>query len=110
MRFRALLAQLPKKAPDGDAAIQMVWEMVKAEAERMNEAWARVEALLAGLPEAVREAFLSGDKEKFDAAFAQLTPEQQEAVVAAFGAEAEAPRGDEGPGGEVREAGGAAEA
>jgi PAS domain-containing protein len=80
VRFRELFARLPKRAPDGDAAIQAVWEMAKAEAGRLNER-AQLEALLSGLPEAVREALLSGDEEQFNAAFAQLTPEQQQAVM-----------------------------
>jgi hypothetical protein len=37
VRFRELFEQLPRKAPDGDAAIRAVWEMAKAEAERLKE-------------------------------------------------------------------------
>jgi PAS domain-containing protein len=88
VRFREMFARLPKRAPDGDAAIQAVWEMAKAEAERLNDERAQIEALLANLPEAVREALLSGDEEQFNAAFAQLTPEQQQAVMAALQATA----------------------
>jgi hypothetical protein len=37
VRFREMFARLPKIAPDGDAAIQAVWELAKAEAERLKE-------------------------------------------------------------------------
>lgn len=94
VRFRELFAQLPKRVPDGDAAIQAVWGMAKAEAGRLSDRRAQVEALLAGLPEAVREALLSGDRKKADAAFAQLSPEQQQAVMAALGAGTEQTRSD----------------
>lgn len=33
VRFQEMFAQLPKKAPDGDAAIQMIWAMAKDEAK-----------------------------------------------------------------------------
>ncbi|HEX8920786.1 MAG TPA: hypothetical protein VF766_04880, partial [Pyrinomonadaceae bacterium] len=88
VRFRELFAQLPKREPDGDAAIQAVWKMARAQAGRQNSGRAKAEALLAGLPEAVREAFLSGDKATFDAAIAQIVPEQQQAAMAAIEAAA----------------------
>lgn len=86
VRVQELFARLPKMVPDADAAIRMVWEMAIAQSERMSNERAQVETLLAALPESVREAVSSGDEEKFNAAFAQLAPEQQETVKAALGA------------------------
>ncbi|HYP29032.1 MAG TPA: CHAT domain-containing protein [Blastocatellia bacterium] len=37
VRFREMFAQLPKKASDGDAAIQIIWQMAKEQAERNKE-------------------------------------------------------------------------
>jgi|GEM_PF-462083 len=88
VRFQQLFAQLPKRAPDGDAAIQAVWQMAKDEAAKMNKR-AQLEAVLADLPEAVREALSSGDEEKFVAAVARLPLEQQRAVMAALETDAE---------------------
>ncbi|HKP85164.1 MAG TPA: hypothetical protein VJZ26_03650 [Blastocatellia bacterium] len=86
VRFQALFAQLPKRAPDGDTAIQIVWQMAEDEAEKMTDQQAQIEAALSSLPEAMREAYLARDGEKFKAAFAQLTPEQQQQVMAVLNA------------------------
>lgn len=37
VRFREMFAQLPKKASDGDTAIQIIWQMAKEQAERNRE-------------------------------------------------------------------------
>jgi hypothetical protein len=35
VRFQELFAKLPKKAPDGDAAIEIVWEMAKNQGQEI---------------------------------------------------------------------------
>ena len=87
VRFREMFDQLPKRAPDGDAAIQAVWQMVMDEAKGIKDKVAQVEALLAALPEAVREALLSEDEERIAAAFEKLTPEQQQVMIDVLGSE-----------------------
>jgi len=90
VRFQEMFERLPKRVSDGDVAIQEMWQMAqmakkaKDETAKVNDEPPQVEAVLADVPEAVREAILSGDEEQFDAAFAQLTPEQQQAVIAAM--------------------------
>jgi len=86
VRFQVLFAQLPKRAPDGDTAIQAVWELAEDEAEKMTDRQARIEAVLPNLPEALREAILARDEEKFNAALAKLSPEQQQHVMAVLNA------------------------
>jgi hypothetical protein len=64
VRFRALFERLPSTAPDGDAALAAVWQLVQeeqrrqdTEQERHEEVRQRQTAVLAALPEAVRAAF-----------------------------------------------------
>ena len=62
VRFRALFERLPRTAPDGDAALAAVWQMVADEKRRRDEIKQRLDAVLAAAPAAVRAAFeLEGD-------------------------------------------------
>ena len=54
VRFQEMFAQLPKRAPDGDAAIQAVWQMAIDEAARMQEDLPNFEPLLQGIAEVAR--------------------------------------------------------
>ena len=63
VRFQALFERLPRTAPDGDAAIAAVWQMVADEKRRRDEDKQRQDAVLAAAPAAVRAAFeLEGDE------------------------------------------------
>src|SRR5208337_4429770 len=63
VRFQALFERLPRTAPDGDAAIAAVWQMVADEKRRRDEERQRQDAVLAAAPAAVRAAFeLEGDE------------------------------------------------
>lgn len=84
VRFQQLFSQLPRRAPDGDSAIQAVWQMAEDEAEKLTDEQAQVEAAFAGLPDELREAYLSRDEAKFSAAFKQLTPMQQHKFMTAM--------------------------
>ncbi len=80
MRFRALFERLPRTAPDGDAALAAVWQMVAEEKGRRQ----RQEAVLASLPAAVRAAFELEDeafRAALRAALDDLPEEEAEAVV-----------------------------
>ena len=57
VRFRALFERLPRTAPDGDAALAAVWQMVADEKRRRDERKQRRDAVLAAAPAAVRAAF-----------------------------------------------------
>jgi len=57
VRFRALFEGLPRTAPDGDAALAAVWQMVADEKRRRDERKQRRDAVLAAAPAAVRAAF-----------------------------------------------------
>ena len=52
VRFRALFEQLPRTAPDGDAAIATVWQMVADEKRRWDDQW---QPLLQGIAAAVND-------------------------------------------------------
>jgi hypothetical protein len=52
VRFRALFEQLPRTAPDGDAAIAAVWQMVADEKRRWDDQW---QPLLQGIAAAVND-------------------------------------------------------
>lgn len=74
VRFRALFARLPRRVPDGDAAIAAVWKLANTEAQRRREA-------LDGLPPAIVAAIEQGDVEAFAAALQQLPQPEAERIV-----------------------------
>ena len=83
VRFQALFERLPRTAPDGDAAIAAVWQMVADEKRRRDEERQRQDAVLASAPAAVRAAFeLEGDE--FNAALRAALAELPEAEAAAL--------------------------
>jgi len=83
VRFRALFERLPRTAPDGDAALAAVWQMVADERRRRDEIQQRRDAVLAAAPAAVRAAFeLEGDE--FRAALRAALAELPEAEAAAL--------------------------
>lgn len=77
VHFTMLFDTLPKRAPDGDAAIDAVWGMA-LEQKRQRE------TTLAGLPPGLREALESGDGERVRAAMQSLPSEEYQAVMAAM--------------------------
>lgn len=81
VRFGELFERLPRKAPDGDAAIAEVWRLVGEMRAEMQAGRERAEAALAAAPAAVREAIEAGDFEALNAAMKRL-PEEEEARVA----------------------------
>jgi len=90
VRFQALFDRLPRTAPDGDAAIAAVWQMVadekrrrEDEKRRRDEERQRQDAVLASVPASVRAAFeLEGDK--FAAALREALAEMPEAEATAL--------------------------
>ena len=83
VRFQALFERLPRTAPDGDAALAAVWQMVAEEKRRRDESKQRQDAVLASAPAAVRAAFeLEGDE--FAAALRAALAEMPEAEAAAL--------------------------
>lgn len=90
VRFAALFERLPRRVPDGDAAIAAIWELVAREKQRRDaETQGRKEmmsSLTALLPPEVMAALESGDQEQAMAALAQslgqMSPEQQQALMA----------------------------
>ena len=70
VRFQALFERLPRTAPDGDAAIAAVWQMVADEKRRRDEEKQRRDAVLAAAPAAVRAAF-EREGDEFSAALAR---------------------------------------
>ncbi len=74
VRFRALFERLPRRVPDGDAAIAAVWELANAEAQRRREA-------LDGLPPAIVAAIEQGDVEAFATALQQLPQPEAKRIV-----------------------------
>lgn len=90
VRFAALFERLPRRLPDGDAAIAAVWEMVGEEKRRGGAEAQRLggvkEAFTSLLPPDVAAALESGDQEQAMAALAQaleqMSPEQQQALMA----------------------------
>jgi hypothetical protein len=84
VRFRALFAQLPRRAPDGDAAIAAVWELVKEERQRRGAEAQRRREVLGAMPQDVQAAFeLDGDEFRaaMRAALDELPEEEAEAVL-----------------------------
>ena len=77
VRFRELFARLPKRAPNGDAAMAAVWGMAKkrrAEREQVKKGFD-------GLPPAIIAPIESGSPEKAMEALMQLPPKEQQAVM-----------------------------
>ncbi len=73
VRFAELFAQLPANAPDGDAAIAAVWELVQQVKARREVA--------AALPSQVRAALEAGDVEALNAALAALPREEAQEII-----------------------------
>jgi hypothetical protein len=83
VRFRALFDSLPRTAPDGDAALAVVWQLVQEEQRRQEAEQQRQTAVLAALPAAIRAAFdLEGDafSAALQAALAELPAEDAAAI------------------------------
>src|SRR5262249_9690944 len=83
VRFRELFERLPRTAPDGDAALAAVWQLVQEAQRRQDAERQRQTAVLAALPEAVRAAFdLEGDavSAALRAALAALPAEDAAAI------------------------------
>ena len=81
VRFAALFERLPRTAPDGDAAIAAVWQLVAEERSRRGAETLRGEELLASLPAAIRTAIEHQDVEALRAALEQMPPEESQAIV-----------------------------
>lgn len=83
VRFRALFERLPRTAPDGDAALAAVWQMVADEKRRRAETKQSRDAVLVSAPAAVRAAF-EQEGEEFNAALHAALAELPEAEAAAL--------------------------
>ncbi|MGB0383668.1 MAG: hypothetical protein ACPGWR_02500, partial [Ardenticatenaceae bacterium] len=81
VRFRGLFARLPKRAPNGDAAIAAVWEMAKKRWSELEQERAKREQAKKVL-DVFLSAIESGDSEKVVEALMQLPPSEQQAVAA----------------------------
>jgi tetratricopeptide (TPR) repeat protein len=84
VRFRALFEGLPRIAPDGDAAIAVLWQRVAEERERRTAESERRLAVLDGMPPAIQAAFDLNRKGKgfatvLHAALAALPGDEAEA-------------------------------
>ena len=91
VRFRALFDALPRRAPDGDAAIAAVWQQVAEAKARLEDARAKSNALhqrLSGLSTDLAEAFAARDPARTEAALAALPLERRKEALALL-AEAE---------------------
>lgn len=81
VRFAALFERLPRRLPDGDAAIAAVWELV-GETRRGGDAETRrQESVLASMPPAIVAAIEQGDVEALKAALQQLPQPEAERIV-----------------------------
>jgi hypothetical protein len=84
VRFRGLFEHLPRTAPDGDAALAAVWQLVAEEKRRRDDRMQTQQAALATLPEAVRAAFdLEGEafSAALRAALAELPEDEAQAIL-----------------------------
>jgi hypothetical protein len=81
VRFRALFERLPPTAPDGDAALAAVWELVEQENARGGAEAQRREEVLATVPPAILAAIEKNDVEALLAALQQLQPQEAEDIV-----------------------------
>jgi hypothetical protein len=77
VRFADLFASLPKRFPNGDAAIAAVWDLVRQE-EAENE---NIMRSIGIMPPTLATAFASGDQIQIDAAFEQLPPKERQTVL-----------------------------
>lgn len=57
VRFAALFERLPRRVPDGDAAIAAVWQLVGEEKQRRGAEAQRKASVLASMPPAIQAAF-----------------------------------------------------
>lgn len=81
VRFAALFERLPHTAPDGDAALAVVWQLVAEEKSRGGAETQRREEVLASVPPEIREAIERVDNEALAGVLGKLPPEQREAIV-----------------------------
>ena len=85
VRFAALFEHLPRTAPDGDAALAAVWQLVAEERSRKDAKTQRNEAVRSAVTSllAARTAgrVRVGRRVEVAAALAQLSPEQQQALM-----------------------------
>jgi hypothetical protein len=81
--FQELFDRLPRREPDGDAALRLVLDLTK-----------RIDENLAPLPPSLRFEFFAGNQEAFEAALAALPPEERRRVQQEFGS----PRREKGDG------------
>jgi len=97
VRFRALFERLPRtvpstgspprvlavagQAPDGDAALAAVWQLVAEEKKRRGAEAQRREEMMAMLPPAIRAAIEQGDVEALRAALQQLPQQEAESIL-----------------------------
>jgi len=81
VRFAALFERLPRTAPDGDAAIAAVWQLVAEESSRRGAETQRREEVLASMPTAIRSAIEHEDVAELHAALEQMTPEESQAII-----------------------------
>ena len=84
VRFRALFDRLPRTAPDGDAALAALWQMVADEKRRRDERKQRRDAVLASAPAAVQAAFEREGDDEFAAALRAALAALPEAEAAAL--------------------------
>ncbi|MFC2142141.1 CHAT domain-containing protein [Acidobacteriota bacterium] len=68
VNFTSLFETLPRRAPDGDAAISTIWELVTEEKERIKVQAKMREDVLSTLPPTVKASF-ELDRDKFPEAF-----------------------------------------
>ncbi len=80
VRFREMFARLPQRAPNGDEAIRVVWEMALREKEKREASNVKRQEELASLPDAVRAAIKAGNLDALRAALAEL-PETEAMVI-----------------------------
>jgi hypothetical protein len=81
VRFAALFEHLPRTAPNGDAAIAAVWQLVAEERSRRGAETQRGEEVLASLPTAIRAAIEHADVEALGTALEQMPSEESQAIV-----------------------------
>jgi hypothetical protein len=81
VRFAALFERLPRTAPDGDATIAAIWQLVAEESSRRGAETQRREDVLASMPTAIRSAIEHEDVAELQAALEQMTSEESRAIT-----------------------------